>query len=946
MQNPFLDKFLEHAKAMPEKPALIDGTHTYTWNDVERLSGQVFAYLKDLQIGLDQFVGVKLDRSAAAVICYIGILRNGNAFVSLDTESIPAFRADYIQKDCNCKFVIDDVQWEKILCYRSEPLYETKACDENIALAIYTSGSTGYPKGVLQARGVLKESSKRFPDDVEAAFGKDARHAFVTPFYWSCFLMFFFKNLYAGGTSYIVSLDVVHDSVLLADFFTRHRISAVFLPVSLVPLFAEREYPRVVFTGGEISSFRFRSDKRIYNCYGASEAMFLQGICQVDASSKSSNLYFPQKNRSVLLLDENGNEVENGKVGELCFSNPYFRGYINHPEKTGEMFYPGGIFRSHDEAKRVSENKIQIVGRKDDMFKIRGKRVEPGEIEMVFKRISSIELCIARCFEIDQKPIIVLFYADAGDSSLLQESQCRNEMKKLLPDYMIPTYFVPIERFPRLDNGKINRRALTCPDLSKLRPEYVAPVTEIEKEVCRAFEDVLDVENVGLNDEFELLGGDSVTAMDLLVELGEYGIESDDLSQGKSVRGIAKILSAKGRRTADTACVAGESRKMYMLLPSQEHMFLQQLKCEKSSPLWLNISFEIPSDVDLQKFADAVDEAIRIHPAFLFKVVQVGEAFYQTYCPELFHKTEIEESSGSLSERLKDFFKVRGILDAGLCFTKILKTQRKSVFALSVNHSLIDGTSLSLFFSDVERLYRGVQPSKDFYFDVLEDYEAYRNSDEGRRLFDRVLRQEREAFAGYAVVPTQDLDGSWGAVARTAGVPVPDFSPSPMEMYAFAYALAVRDFNKCDKVAFVVTHHGKNSERQKTTCGNFTFDLLVLLDFAGKDELDVFQELKMQLQEAVSVPYRPVVSAMSSVIYQSNIFAMRVMGANVVDSYLESDFEIAENSLNIHFFKENGLFKMSLEYDSARFSAGGMDAFAGCLLKAVNSVKNWRGQIS
>lgn len=943
MQNPFLDKFLEHARTMPDKPALIDGSRSYTWKEAERLSGQVYAYLKDHRIGLDQFVGVKLKRNAETAVCFIGVLRNGSAFVSLDTESVPSFRTDFIQKDCDCKFIIDEEQLERIRCYRCELGYETAALDSNIALAIYTSGSTGFPKGVLQERGVLREAQKKFSDDVEAVFETGSRHAFITPFYWACFLMFFFKNLYAGGVSYIVPLDVVHDSCLLENFLFRHQILAVFLPVSLVSLFVEKDYPRVIFTGGEISSFGFRTNKKIFNCYGASEAMFLQGICKVDPDAKSSALFFPQKEHAVHLLDENGNEVKDGDVGELCFYNPYFRGYINHPEKTSEVFFPGKIFRSHDEAKRISENEVQIVGRKDDMFKIRGKRVEPGEIEVVFKKIASVELCVVRCFEIDKRFALILFYADGGNGVVRQESLWREEMRKILPDYMIPTYFVPVENFPRLDNGKINRRALECPDLSKLRPEYIAPTSKIETDICRAIENVLDVKDVGLNDEFELLGGDSVTAMDLLVELSEYGIESEDISRGKSVRGIARILLNKKKRVTDDVSVAGKSRQMYMLLPSQEHMFLQQLKYDKSSPLWLNTSFELPSNVDLQKFADAVDETIRIHPAFLFKVVHVGEEFRQTYCPELFQKTEIEDVSEPLPERLKRFFKVREILDASLCFTRIFRTAENAVFALSVNHSLIDGTSLGLFFGDVERIYKGLAPSRDFYFDALEDYEAYRKSDEGKQLFERVLLQEQDAFADYAVVPKQDFTGSWGAVVRTAKVPVPEFLRFPMEMYAFVYALAVRNFNKCDKVAFVVTHHGKNSERQKTTCGNFTFDLLILLDFAGRTVADVFVDMKRQLHNAVNVPYRPVVSAMSSVIYQSNIFSMQVLGVNAVESYLDSEFEIAENALNVHFFKEDSSIKMFLEYDSARFCAESMNAFVDEILKAADLVKSMLG---
>lgn len=939
--NSFLDRFLENTKKQPDRLAVLDGVYSYSWKEVERLSGQVSAFVRDHSLPQGSFVSIRMPRGASHFICQLGILRSGFPFVSIDTDVIPFERSNYIIENSESKLVIDENIWNRVLEYRYEPGYSELITETSTAFALYTSGSTGTPKGALHEYGQLDRCAFSFEFIGENVIANEDSFAVLVPQSMAAAMIITIRAVYVGATVIIVPINIVRNPSLLSSFLENKEVSSLFVPPTILPFVQDVKSIRTIMIGGEGSTGIFLKDKQIFNVYGASEAISAVAMGPVRRNEQVSTLGVPNPMMGICIVDESGTEVPKGEIGELCFLNPYFKGYVKNEKPLDELFLSGKLYRSGDAAKILDNGELLVVGRKDDMFKVRGNRVEPTEIEIAFKKVSALESCVVRHFVLGNSTVIVLFYENPDRNvDRVVELEWRSKMDTLLPSYMVPSFFVAIKKFPCFDNGKINRRALACPDFSKLRPAFVAPVTEIEKIVCKAFENVLDVADVGLDDDFELLGGESITAMDLLVELSKFGIESKDISSGRTVRGIASILSAKKQIEKADDSVLTESR-YYMLLPSQEHMFLQQLESDKSSPLWIDTFFDIPEKIDVNRFAKAVDAVLLAHPAFAFKIVKREGSFAQCYAPELLQSTSIENCLESeFEEKLKSFFDIKEILDSCLCFSKIYKTESKSIFAFAVNHSLIDGTSLGLFFNEVERVYHGYEISKDGYFEILAEYEAFRNSEEGRKVFTDGKAKEKESFASYSVTPKADSKQCWGASAKTMEISFPEFHYSPMEMYAFVYALAVREYNKNDKVAFIVTHHGKVSEKQKSTCGNFTFDLLVNLDFKGKSELGVFKDLKQQLRDALSVPFRPTLAPMAAVIYQSNILSMNVFGVNAVDFYVDSEFEIAENALNVHFFKDQGLVKMLLEYDSAMFVPESMEILKTLLLKAAEHLKN------
>lgn len=918
MQNEFLEKFLEHVQNKSGEIALGDGSTFYSWKEYGLLSGKVYAYLKDKSIGKEQIVGIRLGRGIPQLICEIGILRNGSAFVALDTDSVPEDRSRYIEKNSDSVLVLGEKEWEEILHYRVEEGYNHEPDDSNLAFAVYTSGSTGKPKGALHERGSLTKCGHSVYSGTTSMIEGFDRFGVLIPQSMAAALIFTIKSTFMGASVFIPPLSIVKDPALLNRFLETFHITNVFAPPVLVPLIDSAKTLRLILVGGELCINTFSEKVSLYQIYAASESMFVLNTTRIQKEDPLPTLEIPGAENRVQIVN-----------GELCFYNPYFRGYAQNPEATQNAFlqnetvrFEDKIYRSRDGAKWDEKGRLVVTGRLDDMFKVNGNRVEPGEVESAFKSISGSAEAAMIKYEIGNRSVTVMFYTEPSKKDVA--NVWKEALSAKLPHYMIPTYFVQIKKFPHLQNGKLNRRGLFCPDFSKIRPEYVPPQTAIQKIVAEAFEESLEIQNIGLDDDFFLLGGDSIAAMELLLNLEKYGLQLQDIDVGKNVGGIADILSKRKSQVKSSKDFF--PRKFYPLLPTQEHMLLQQLENAGSSPLWLNIQLEIPPYVDLQKFTKAVDSTIQTHPAFLFIFEKEGEHFRQRFAPELFKPTEIQ-TVNNLDKEILAFFKPTAVLDAPLYHSRIFKKANAAIFVLTVNHAMIDGSSLSMFIFDVQRTFNGEAPAKDSYFEALEEFESFCSS-ENKRIFLQTEKQAKEILQKYATLPTPDKNGMWGRTIKTSERDVPTVHYYPTEVYAFAYAKTLHEYNHAKQVAFVITHHGKITEAQIQSCGNFASDILIALDFDDRSDRQLFDDLQLQIKSALQFPFRPVLPATSAVIYQSNVLEMKLFGINAAESYIQSDFEIAENALNVHIFKKNGSMKMICEFDSARFERENMETFS------------------
>lgn len=397
--------------------------------------------------------------------------------------------------------------------------------------AVYTSGSTGNPKGVLHEYGNIEENYKSFA----TWYDKDIDNAAIfAPFYFVAGVIDIFHYITRGRKTYIVPHDMTRDFIAVKKFIEDNNIQEIFLPPSYLKI-----YPRpsktlkVIYTGSEpANGLTYNDNPTLINFYAMSESGFVVLQANLNKPNDTAPVGVPLLDEiEVRLLDEDGNVIEGAGQGELCFINKYVRGYINLPNQTEET-WRDGLYHTNDCVRRDEDGNYYVVGRYDDMIKINGNRVEPVEIENQIKKLSGLTQVIAKGFKIDNRTFICAYYLkdEASKKGIYKDDKLSvnlDTLKERLPDYMIPTYYIALDSFPLLPNGKIAKKKLTAPSTDDVKREYIEPTTELEKTICNAFSEVLKTDKVGITDDFYTIGGDSMSSIVLAAKFSEMGIRLD-----------------------------------------------------------------------------------------------------------------------------------------------------------------------------------------------------------------------------------------------------------------------------------------------------------------------------------------------------------------------------------------------------------------------------------
>ena len=243
----------------------------------------------------------------------------------------------------------------------------------------------------------------------------------------------------------------------------------------------------------------------------------------------------------IAILDEQGQKVPDGEQGEICFQNMYFRGYINQPQQT-EKVLRDGIFHTGDLGCKDSEGNLIVLGRADDMIKIHGNRVEPGEIEIVAKDVLGVKNIIAKGFKDEGTAFVALYGLASEIGERFSEENLpalRERLGERLPDYMIPTCYMVLDKFPTNANGKVSRKLLPAPKAESPQDGYLPPVTETEAVICQKMAEVLGIRRLGRNSDFYQMGGDSIATIRLVAECDMPGVDISSIYQYPTPQALA-----------------------------------------------------------------------------------------------------------------------------------------------------------------------------------------------------------------------------------------------------------------------------------------------------------------------------------------------------------------------------------------------------------------------
>ena len=730
--NALLSECPDHV-ILSEGPAETD----MTVKELDRSSAKVYRYLKDKGFGKEDMICILLPRGTAVAAALFGIWKTGAGAVIIEDHD-PIERIEYIEKDCECAFVIDEKAWTEI--QQCEPLEGHEPLDPHAAaFAVYTSGTSGNPKGVLHEYGRIPITFASYRWNGVSISQRSDIIILYFPMNFVASIMFMIISLMIGTKLLIVPYSVSKDPLKIMSYLMENKVTLAFFPPSLFRTQKDfGPYLKKVILSSEPAHgiWKDPSEMMVFNGYCSSETACGLLVSVLDKPNVTAPVGLPQYDVGVYLLNEDGNPVEKGEAGELCFDAPFTRGYINQAEEN----FINGVFHSGDLARQMSDGQYQIIGRISDTIKINGKRVEPTEVEEVIKRVTDLEWTAVRSFK-DKNGIHLCAY-HLGDVDI-GISELRERLGKFLPCYMLPSYFIKVDSIPRLQNGKMNRKALPQPSVSDYMKEYAPPTNETETVICNAMQKVLKIKKVGINDDFFLLGGDSLSSMELIVETGLSGLTFEDIYFGCTVSGIVLHYLNKTLQTHETpAQINSESMlRSHQLTVEQQYILNYELYTPNTA-MYNNPSLCRFNDVDAEDLAAAINRTILNHPALLTKLYYENGVYKQRYAPELFQAIVAENvSDEELETMCRNLIKPFGeITDCLLWRCRVFGAPSGNYIFFDVHHLLFDGTSYWLFMSNLQKCLSGKEPEPDYYYYVLEQREKELKSslyDEAKSYFEK-----------------------------------------------------------------------------------------------------------------------------------------------------------------------------------------------------------------
>lgn len=862
----FMDAFAKRVEEMPDTDMLRDAVFTKGWTrtKVYEQTGRVYAYLKKQGIGKEDFVLIFLPRGVLPIIAMIGVWRAGAALTVVE-DNYAKERVDFIIKDCNCKLVIDINAWHEIC--EEEPLEGyVKADPHDAAFAVYTSGSSGTPKGVLHEYGNIKLNVLSAKTKTSRS-NKDSRFALIAPLNFVAATKMALGVMYGVYCLYVIPYEISKNPIKLRKYYRETKITNTFLSPSIIRATGGdiSPYLRVVHTGSEPANGIFLENVELVNNYAMSEGAFT--LCQfvIDRPYEVCPVGKPNYGDiKIMLLDEDGNEVEDGKTGEICFENPYFRGYINMPEETKKAL-AGGLYHTGDLGKKNENGDLILLGRANDMIKINGNRIEPAEIEAAFKKVCDVEWCAAKGFEKPEESFICLYYK--GDELSMSDQEVRDAMEKFVPYYMIPAHFVKIGNVPLLPNGKLDRKALPDPKTTHKREEYVAPRDAFEEKLCKAFEKVFKVEHVGITENFYELGGSSLSAMEVLVEMDLDALSAIDIFQGRSVERIAKIYQEK---TANDEGLSEEEKEMRARktpheLPAVQTSVIDYQLFSPKAPMWIfPFLFAFGPDADAERVLNAGRKVME-HQSIFSTVYEFNEdcALCQRYAPEKRAELNLEEMTDEEFESFKkspiEHFKLLG---EPMIRLRVIKTPSNVYLLIVFHHIIMDGSSMQLIFNNLARAYVGEELVLDTYYSYLEDEEKQRMTSTYREAYDYYQNNYEGIDWCGNIIPDKKEPGNINATYMIETAITPENieeieKKTGISRNGFVTAITLLSLAKVsgkDHVMSTFVFHNRSDQRKKNAGGLISRTIPVGVDLSTcKTLYDLYEQIKKQSADGIAM---------------------------------------------------------------------------------------------
>lgn len=570
-----IDAFADIVRRMPDKVAVVDCRNTQTdgteqqcirnsitYSELDAVSNNL-AHVLMKYVRPGQFVGVMLNRQLSFPMAAVAIQKAGAAYVPIDPE-YPAERILYMLEDSCAQVLVTtrNALAGKNLSFKRRILFledlekmnadsdpVNNATPDGYAYMIYTSGSTGKPKGVVIQHKALTAMLSWFCRDFPVS--QDSVMASHPSFSFDASVLDMFSSLVTGAELHVLNEELRKDLPGLYRYIRECGITGMSISTQMAMALVN-SYPdlplKSMMMGGEKMLPVAENSIRLLNGYGPTEFTVCSSY-ELVASGYTGDIPIgrPVPNSYSFIVDRYGHLLPHGFPGEIALAGMQLaEGYWHLPERTAKSFVncpmlpEQKMYRTGDLARYDDNGKLNYLGRLDFQVKLRGFRIEIGEIEHAGAVFPGVKTCAAEVVDISSAKHLVLYYEGDVDEGALKDA-----MASSLTPYMVPEFFVKMDAMPLTPNGKINRRLLPVPQVSDRHSEYVAPANDTERAICQCYSELLKINPFSAMDDFFMSGGNSLLAIQLVVALqkNNINVQYGDIFKYKTPRALANFLT-------------------------------------------------------------------------------------------------------------------------------------------------------------------------------------------------------------------------------------------------------------------------------------------------------------------------------------------------------------------------------------------------------------------
>lgn len=759
------------AARVPDSEAVVRDETRWTYRELNERASNLACLLKRRGVGPEVIVGICLEREPELLMAILAVWKAGGAYVAID----PAYsqearqRTQFVLGDANASLLITKQPFADGLGLSDSQLIlldheresresqellasECPARPENLAYILYTSGSTGRPKGVMVTHGNLLNAFAGW-EHAYRLTSELTSHLQMASFGFDVFAGDLVRALGSGGKLVLCPKEVLLSPDELFDLMQYERVDAAeFVPVVLRNLVHHLEatgdsldFMRLVAVG---SDAWYAEDHRralqvvgpgtrVVNSYGLTEATIDSCYFEGDVVSLPPTgivpIGRPFPNVQLYVLDQHLEPQPIGVPGELYIGGAgVARGYVNRPDLDSERyvkdpFDPSGrgrLCRTGDRARWQNDGQLEFLGRGDDQVKIRGFRIEPGEIEEALRECGNVAdaAVVVRQRTPDDQRLVAYIVPQTGRA--LEAADVKRMIRQRLPDYMVPSVFVPMNALPTLASGKVDRRALPDPDWQGMaeQREYLAPQTPAEQKLAAIWTEILGVERIGARDNFFELGGNSLLAIRLVSRVRtEMSLELPLVALFAAPT-LAELASKIGElqqtaRRPQLPAIRRTDRSRPLRVSFSQRQFWTVSRMFSGVPMSnMHATLPISGAIDLGVMRDTINEIIRRHESLRTTFSELDDGTpIQCVADELTVDLPVEDLRHlPESERMENVREISRkqrahVFDFGklpLFIIRLLRlTDTEHVLVVTTNHIISDGWSLQLLIREVSEVY-------------------------------------------------------------------------------------------------------------------------------------------------------------------------------------------------------------------------------------------------